>query len=276
MKIASILCPTDFSEPSRHAMEYASTIARWYGATVVPLHVQAPAYATVGAGNGTDAGMSALEGAHVVYGAPADAITTFAAESGVDLIVMGTHGVSGFRHLILGSVTETVLRQAECPVLTVPPRAHSTAQLPFKRILAPIDFSASSIEALRLAVGLAEESGAILEVFHAVDEPAEHTLFVARPYDVHHHRALYERHVLEHLDRVLLPIACDRVHARLRTSQGRPEAEILRAAEDGIDLVVMGVGRAADTTFGSTVNAVVRDACCPVVTVRAHAHDMAA
>jgi nucleotide-binding universal stress UspA family protein len=269
MKIRSILCPTDFSEPSRHAMEHAVTIGQWYGATVIPLHVQAPAYATVPAlmGPGDDTAPP-TNGAQVVYGeSPADAIAGFAAASNVDLIVMGTHGVGGFRHLVLGSVTETVLRQVDCPVLTVPPRAVTTARLPFARIHCAVDFSASSIAALRLAVGFAEESDAILEVFHAVDEPGEHTLFVARPYDVHHHREMYERHVLEHLDRVLLPISCDRVHARLRTAQGKPNEEILRAAE-GVDLIVMGVGRSTDVAFGSTVNAVIGNAQCPVLTVR--------
>ncbi|HZT75915.1 MAG TPA: universal stress protein [Vicinamibacterales bacterium] len=269
MTLKSILCPTDFSEPSRHAMEHAVTIAQWYGATVIPLHVQAPAYATVPAlmGPAEDAD-AAMAGAEIVYGdSPADAIAGYAVASSVDLIVMGTHGVGGFRHLLLGSVAETVLRQVDCPVLTVPPRAQTTARLPFTRILCAVDFSASSIAALRLAVGFAEESNAILEVFHAVDEPAEHALFVARPYDVHHHRELYERHVLEHLDRVLLPIACDRVHARLRTAQGRADEEILKAA-DGLDLIVMGVGRSSDSSFGSTVNAVVRRARCPVLTVR--------
>ncbi len=269
MKISTILCPTDFSEPSRQAMEHAETIARWYGATVIPLHVRAPAYAAVPALVGPpDDETPFADDAQVVYGAsPADAIAGYASASSVDLIVMGTHGVSGFRHLILGSVTETVLRQVDCPVLTVSPRAQWATVLPFKRILCAVDFSASSIAALRLAVGFAEESSAILEVFHAIDEPAEHSLFVARPYDVHHHREIYDRHVLEHLDRVLLPIACDRVHARLRTAQGRPDEAILRAAE-GVDLIVMGVGRSADTSFGSTVNAVVRHGGCPVLTVR--------
>lgn len=269
MKITSILCPTDFSEPSRHAMEHAVTIAQWYGAKVIPLHVQAPAHALVPAlAGGGEPEAPTVNGAEVVYGeSPADAIAGYAVASNADLIVMGTHGVGGFRHLILGSVTETVLRQVDCPVLTVPPRAQSSARLPFRRILCAIDFSASSIAALRLAVGLAEEGNAILEVFHAVDEPGEHELFVARPYNVHNHREVYERHVLEHLDRVLLPIACDRVHARLRTAQGRPDEAILRAA-DGVDLIVMGVGRSTDTAFGSTVNAVVRQGTCPVLTVR--------
>lgn len=273
MKISTILYPTDFSDASRHAAEYATTIARWYGATVIPLHVQAPAYATVPAMMGPadePAPRASTDGTRVIDGAsPAEAIAECAATSKIDLIVMGTHGGGGFRHMMIGSVTETVLRLVDCPVLTVPPRAQSTAQLPFKRLLCGVDFSASSIAALRLAVALTEESGGILEVLHVVDEPQEHALFVARPYDVHHHRELYDRHVLEHLDRVLLPIACDRVHARLRTVRGDADAEILNAADSGIDVVVLGVGRSSDTSFGSTVNAVVRQACCPVLTVRA-------
>lgn len=270
MKIASILCPTDFSEASRHAMEHAVTIAHWYHATIATLHVQAPAYAAVGAPTGPALPEpAAFGGAQVIYSdSPADAIVGFAAAAQVDLVVMGTHGVGGFRHMILGSVTETVLRDVACPVLTVPPRSQSAARLPFKHLLCAVDFSASSIAALRVAVAFAEESDGILEVLHVVDEPAEHALFVPRPYDIHHHRELYERHILEHLDRVLLPIACDRVHARLRTAQGRSDREILRAAEAGADLVVMGVGRSSDVAFGSTVNAVVRNARCPVLTVR--------
>jgi len=268
MTITSILCPTDFSEPSRHAMEHAVTIAQWYGARVVPLHVQAPAMVPAMAGAGEPEARS-VDGAQVVYGeSPADAIAGYAVASKADLIVMGTHGVGGFRHMILGSVTETVLRQVDCPVLTVPPRAQSTARLPFTRLLCAVDFSASSMAALRLAVQFAEESRARLEVFHAVDEPGEHALFVARPYDIHHHREQYERHVLEHLERVLAPISGGRVEARLRTAQGPAEREILRAAEDGVDVIVMGVGRTTDVAFGSTVNAVVRHARCPVLTVR--------
>lgn len=270
MKIKTILCPTDFSETSRHAMEHAVTIAQWYGAKIIPLHVEAPAHATVPAlvGGGDAEEPPRVKGAEIVYGSsPADAIAGFASAANADLIVIGTHGVGGFRHLILGSVTETLLRQVECPVLTVPPRAQTVARVPFRRLLCAVDFSASSIAALRLAVGLAEECDGILEVFHAVDEPGEHQLFVPRPYDVHHHREMTDRHILEHLDRVLLPISCDRVHARLRTAQGKPETEILRAA-DGVDIIVMGVGRTSDVTFGSTVNGVVRRARCPVLTVR--------
>jgi nucleotide-binding universal stress UspA family protein len=61
--------------------------------------------------------------AHVATGDPADAIVRYAAELGVDLIVMGTHGRTGLQHVLLGSVAEKVVRHALCPVLTVRHRA---------------------------------------------------------------------------------------------------------------------------------------------------------
>ena len=63
---------------------------------------------------------------------------------------MGTHGRSGFNRLLLGSVTEKVMRQVTCPVLTVPPAAPQKADSPvaFKNILCAIDFSPSALKAL--------------------------------------------------------------------------------------------------------------------------------
>jgi len=268
MKIESILCPTDFSEPSRHAMEHAVAIAQWSGARIVPLHVQMPAFATVPAMDGPEP--RPAPGTQLIYAeAPAPAIADFAASSRADLIVIGTHGASGFRHLILGSVTESVLRQVECPVLTVPPRAQTTARLPFAHVLVAVDFSASSLKALQLACRLAEEGGAKLDILHVVDEPDEHALFVARPYDIHHHPEIYEHRVAEHLERVLPPNTCEHSKLRYQIARGVAEAEILRVADASrADVIVMGVGRGHSPMFGSTVNHVVRNARCPVLTVR--------
>jgi nucleotide-binding universal stress UspA family protein len=269
MNIASILCPTDFSEPSRHAMEHAAAIASWCGARVIPLHVQEPVYATVAAYVGAE-GERTPAGTQIVYGtSPAEAIADFAASSNVDLIVMGTHGLGGFQHLILGSVTESVLREAECPVLTVPPRVRSTSRVPFKRLLCAVDFSASSLAALELASSLALEGAAHLDVLHVVDEPDEHALFVPRPYDVHHHSEIYTHHVTEHLDRVLTQSARERLNPQYQVVRGNAEEEILlTATERRADVIVMGVGRGRAPMFGSTVNHVVRNATCPVLTVR--------
>jgi nucleotide-binding universal stress UspA family protein len=270
MKISTILCPTDFSEPSRHAVEHAFAIARWSGARVIPLHVQSPAHAAVPVPVGGGPEEQPPAGTRLVYSSsPAEGIAEFAASSKVDLIVIGTHGVGGFRHLILGSVTETVLREVHCPVLIVPPRAQSSARLPFKRLLSAVDFSASSLAALQLACSLAEDGEADLEVLHVVDEPEVHALFVARPYDVHQHPQAYERRVAEHLERVLPAETCKFSRVHFRIARGVAEEEILRvAAESRADVIVAGVGRLKAPAFGSTVNDLVRNARCPVLTVR--------
>ena len=64
----------------------------------------------------------------VEVGTPATCIVETATRAHASLVVMGTHGASGFEHLVLGSVTEKVVRKAPCPVLTVPPRAQATSK----------------------------------------------------------------------------------------------------------------------------------------------------
>ena len=63
----------------------------------------------------------------MVMGDPADEIVKIAHEDNVDLIVMATHGRTGFKRLLMGSVAEEVVRRAECPVFTFKPRQHAHA-----------------------------------------------------------------------------------------------------------------------------------------------------
>ena len=91
-----------------------------------------------------------------------------------DLLVLGTHGRSGFQRLFLGSVTEKVIRKACCPTLVVPPRAPDvapTAPVQFRRILCPVDFSESSLRAFAHAVNMAEEADAHLTLLHVIETP---------------------------------------------------------------------------------------------------------
>ncbi|OFW16735.1 MAG: hypothetical protein A3F69_01115 [Acidobacteria bacterium RIFCSPLOWO2_12_FULL_66_10] len=99
--IKRILCPLDFSDASRHAIDHAIAMARWYDARIAGVHVFNPTGFTT-----------------AVVATPAyvgEEMTT----GPEDLIAMGTHGVGGFEHLVLGSVTEKVVRRAACPVLTL-------------------------------------------------------------------------------------------------------------------------------------------------------------
>src|SRR4029079_5134329 len=105
-------------------------------------------------------------------GDPATETVGMARELRADLIVMGTSGRSGFSRWVLGSVAETVLRRAPCPVLTVPPRAGDDADpMFFKRIVCAADFSPASEAAVRYATALAAEADASLLLVHVLDRP---------------------------------------------------------------------------------------------------------
>lgn len=140
-----LLVPTDFSEYSQAGFECALSLAQSLGAPLTVLHVVAPPPALAPV-PGLAAGpvlipertredlLSRLDrfaepavGAGVAVrrtlreGDPASLILEVAEEVGADLIVMGTHGRAGLERLILGSVTDRVLRRAPCPVVAVPP-----------------------------------------------------------------------------------------------------------------------------------------------------------
>jgi nucleotide-binding universal stress UspA family protein len=167
-RIERILCPVDFSEGSRHAVDLALAIARWYNATVTALHVSPPIalapyidplvhplplvrrpedlenmrlqLALFVEQESGDFSITSV----VTEGNIAGEIVRSAEKTRADLVIMGTHGRSGFQRLMLGSVTESVLRHASCPVLTVPPRAPDAVPVGprlLRRILCAVDFS---------------------------------------------------------------------------------------------------------------------------------------
>jgi universal stress protein A len=143
-RITRILVPSDFSETSDTALTYARQLADSLGASLHLVHVFDDPYgdalvAEVSASVYESMRASAIAAARrelmrrlppedrqhfsgssaMVTGVAADAIVQYAADHSMDLIVMGTHGRSGFAHLLLGSVAERVVRTAHCPVLTV-------------------------------------------------------------------------------------------------------------------------------------------------------------
>jgi nucleotide-binding universal stress UspA family protein len=300
MNIARILCPTDFSEASAHAIDLASMIAGWYKARIAAIHVVSAAVIApeIGPSTGsidqaplntlratTAACFSAASDAGVgvdvflEVGSPAAGILDRAAVLPADLIVMGTHGRGGFQHLVLGSVTERVLRRAVCPVLTVPPRAHSTSHLPFRQLLCAIDFSESSLAALQFALSLARESEARLTMLHVLEWPWEEPppprleeLPVEQAAALGEYRRYRERMALMRLEALVPASARGSQPPATRLSNGKAYVQILDVANDeDSDLIVIGVhGRNPIDMmlFGSTANQIVRRASCPVLTLR--------
>jgi nucleotide-binding universal stress UspA family protein len=304
IEIRRILCPVDFSDHSRRALDHAVAIARWYQSTVTVLNVFSPApVPAVGPGPAVFEPMvltavdrdqlladttafAAAEGAPgiaieavVREGNPAREILEQATSMKADLLVVGTHGRSGFERLVLGSVAEKVLRKAGCPVLTVPrglPDAMPVGPVLYKRILCPVDFSDSSLQALAYAVSMASEADGQLLVLHVVTDELEHTTDLAsvvsdRGLTIGEFLKAREDALRRHLQDAVAG-ASEFCRVEPLMTHGKPWREVLRlAAERQSDLIVMGVqGRgAADLLFfGSTTQRVVREASCPVLTLR--------
>ena len=301
VNIKHILCPIDFSEVSTHTVEQAVAVASLYKARISALHVCTPVILPVPdvpmpesllpltelqhvrarTADYFQAATAAGIGVDVLtdVGDPAADILDRAVRLAADLIVIGTHGISGFEHLVLGSVTEKVLRKATCPVLTVPPSAQATSQLPFRRLLCAVDFSEWSLEALKLAVSFAQESGATLTLLHVLEwpwheppPPAFDDLPIAQADALRSYRQYLQATALTRLGTLVPEELAGRITVAPRVSHGKPYVEILRvAAEDKADLIVLGVHgrRAIDILLlGSTTNQLVRHATCPVLTQR--------
>jgi nucleotide-binding universal stress UspA family protein len=303
--IRRVLCPTDFSETSRHAAEQAIAIAAWYRARIAALHVLSPlavavpglATARTGPGLVNDADVrqaAERETAGIFAGAgdadvgvdvlidvgqPTHRIVERASSLPADLIVMGTHGLSGFERFVLGSVAEKVLRKAPCPVLTVPPRAHTRGRLPFEHLLCGVDFSDSSLQALQFALSLAKECGASLTVLHVIEWPWEEppapdltTVPREQALALMEFRRYSEEAAKLRLEGLVSGAESGAAPPVVAVRNGKAYVQILDAAdEEHADLVMIGVrGRNAldRMVFGSTVNQVVRRASCPVLTLR--------
>jgi nucleotide-binding universal stress UspA family protein len=296
VEIREILYPTDYSETSRHALEHAVTIARWYDSRVTALHVvhvplmpSPPILAafadalppTVPNYQAHEEELhSWVEPARragirtevrVDEGNAAHRILEYARGHQTDLIVMGTHGLSGFEHFMVGSVAEKVLRRATCAVLTVPAAAERPAKVPYTRLLCPVDFSESSQAALRYAFSLAEEADASLTILYVFESAPDEGLLLEQVDASEIHRVIDEqaRNRLEALVPDEVRVWCK---PSTKVAYGKPYQEILAvAATEATDLIVMGIrGRNPldMTIFGSTTNHIVRRASCPVLTLR--------
>ena len=302
IEFKQILCPVDFSDFSRRALDHALGVARCYGSTVTALHVvpQAgvvtPAPYYVGADTAPPVMLPPVDrrlvaqqverlvSAEQVPGVRVDVlveeapdvyreILVHADRLSVDLIVMGTHGRSGFERLFLGSTAEKVLRKSRHAVMTVPPGAPNAmprGPVPFTRILCPMDFSDSSKAALDYAASLAREGHGSLTVVHVLEVlPLYADLAPPAVVDLQ----AWTRDAETRLGQMV----GDAVRASCVVQQvvvtGTPHREILSLATAlDSDLIVMGVqGRtAADLFFfGSTTHHVVRGAHCAVMTLRA-------
>ena len=296
IRFAHVLCPTDFSEFSLHAFDHAVALAQRGGARVTLLHVflnrpvlDVPPIMLAAADReqiladlrrvaSRAAGRVHVECEVVEAASVVQEILCQARRGAADLLVLGSHGRSGFDRFLLGSVTERVLRRAPCPVLVVPRRAADadvSEPVHIRRVLYPTDFSSGAQHALGYSRWIATEPDARLTLLHVIEVPPELRVreFSGEP-DVARLHAEAEAEALSRL-RTLVPLETLRTGAaETCVREGAAYREILAvAAERQADVIVMGIqGRnALDlAVFGSNAARLTRGAACPVLIVPPH------
>jgi nucleotide-binding universal stress UspA family protein len=291
VQIKKILVPIDFSEHADHALASATKLARPFGASLHLLHVvqlplmpvtpEAPAVPVTFWQELREHARKRLEPIQkrlqadglrceieVIEDIPGFAIAAAAERCHADLIVMGSRGLSGVKHLLLGSVAERTVRGATCPVLTV---KTSSGELSLRTIVVPMDFSPASQRALELAKSLAKTSGPThLILVHAFYVPVE-----LEQYLITHGDPFYERlskGVTKDLEAILTSLQDAGISSEYVARPGVPETVILDVTrEKKAGLIALGThGRRgfAHLLLGSVAEKVVRTAEVPVLTVR--------
>ncbi len=286
VRLANILWTTDFSSASEASLLYAASIACRYDSQIYMAHVIRPdAYQLVPpealgetlaqTRRYAEQQMGELLVSGRLRGIPHQVllgegelwsvVSDFLQKYEIDLIVTGTHGRTGVRKLLLGSVAEEIFRLASCPVLTVGPRASKEvpAQSELRHILYATDFTPTAERAAAYALSLAQEHQAHLTLLHVVKEVIEGSLPNA---------ALLQSFFAKRL-RTLVPADAELwCEPEAVVESGSPAEAILKTALDRqADLIVLGVRRTANFPGHlppATAYKVVCQAHCPVLTVR--------
>ncbi len=281
ISLKNILMATDFSLASKNALPFASALAQWYGSKIFVIHVvplepyvgvpmePMPIQTDVLWNNArrlldeflpVDMESTPREGI-LRRGDIWTTISGTLRTNSIDLLVIGTHGRQGLKKVFMGSVAESIYRQAPCPVLTVGPEVpHNIRPWEPLRILFPTDFSPTSLHALPYALSLAEERQGTLILLHTV------------PLTPWQYQEAAKTGICQKLENLVV----DEVWCKFEfvVEFEYPAETILNTAgKYDADLIVIGVNKAATTTLSthlpwSIASQVVGRAHCPVLTVR--------
>lgn len=277
-----LLFATDFSSASLAALPHVGALARHYGSKVYLAHVIEPegypSMLRLGPVSGTfreadhdiQQQLVYLSQSKLLAGVPHEvlvlhgelshALGEVIRQQSIDLVVVGTHGRSGFKRFLLGSAAEKIFRHAACPVLTVGPRTYRVrgTEAGFRQILYPTDLSEQGGNAARYAISLAAEYSAHLTVLHISPDPIVTDELLARE--------------LEQKMQRLVPAEAEPwCNADYLVDHGDTAETILKVAREELaDLIVLDIRQpgALAMFLETTAYQVVAEAGCPVLTVR--------
>ena len=285
ISLSRIMVATDFSAISDRALDYAASLARRFGSRLYLTHVITFAGHGVlepdlGAYTGetirkmAERSAKVIEDSERLYGVPHEivieegalwpALETLLEKHKIDLLVVGTHGMTGPLKAVFGSNAEMAFRHSAVPVLTVGPAVTEEAPFEeeFKTILFATDFRPAAEREAALAFAIAQEHRSVLLLLHVT------------PYKLcaPQNEVLLDRELITHQLQELVPGGERKCKPEYHVAYGEPVSEILRVAEEmQADLIVVGAtkgGVFAGHQPGTTAYGVVRGAKCPVLTVK--------
>ncbi|BFU94407.1 MAG: universal stress protein [Nitrospira sp.] len=285
-----IVFATDFSDCASRAQEYAVFLAKANEAKVCVLHVlESPSPLLFGSQAATTyleqmqkegerqlaaieqqlthSGLTGVEVRQMV-GIPSEQIKKAAQDIGAEVVVVGTSGRTALDMILLGSTAERVIKDAPCPVLAIPARPETCQTPSIQHVMAALDFSSPSLDAVEYAIQIANYFGAKMTLVHVL----EPIYYGAEP--EHSVEAKWQKwvHWRAQLDQLAALVSSFGLATRTMLRGGIPAVSIIDCAkEQGCDLIVMGTHgrpRWARLFFGSVAEAVVRQASCPVLTVK--------
>lgn len=297
--IRKILHPTDFSEGASVALDHACHLARHHEAALHVLHV-VPLFGDtymdeeetrdvaktgfeVRLQQEGERNMQALMEAHAYHDVPltpvlsqgvtaGPVILDYAASEDIDIIVVGTHGRRGIRHLLLGSVAEEVIHEATCDVLSVRmlPDEGDEAR-PIQRILVPLDLTGQSRGLVAAARRLAAGYGAELHLMHVI-QPLPYSVTLLTPASIYELVPEISDKARTYIEKLYTSAGGPEVPYTVHINEGPVAKTIVEVAEDRqVDLICMASrqGRGLERLFlGSVTERVVRTASCPVYVAR--------
>jgi nucleotide-binding universal stress UspA family protein len=258
MKLNQLLAATDLSAPASHAVERAALIAKESGASLCLLHVAnfGPLERLRNFMQDTSALLEqrVLDVVHDRLVAQAEALIkrydisvnaravsgsllTVLSDAPADMVVCGARGENFMRHVLLGSTAERMLRRTQRPILVVKQAAHE----PYKTVLIPVDFSSSSLRAIKHAQILAPQAEIIL--LHAYEVPFEGQLRYASVDDstINEYLLAAKREAVASMDALCREAGLALGDARYVVMHGDPSASVVEQEQvQSSDLIVMG------------------------------------
>lgn len=297
MHLKNVLWTTDLSDFSIGTVDYGINLAKLYNARLYLCHVvNLPSVAAFYGGVYVDTveeqnrsmtfakeQLEALMRGKEVDWTPmvgsgyiADEITRIVEEKNIDLVISATHGRTGLRRLLLGSVTERLMRALRCPLMVLrgPQAADEipfSASVRFQKIMIGCDFSTDATLAFDYGMSLAQEFQSEVHLVHIMEPPVYIDWERPRSTPDEGLRRELKNKLADSLTAMVTEEAYNWCTPKVTVLEGSPDDGLTRyALENRIDLIVMGLrGRnlVEQLLIGSTTDRVVRRAPCPVMSV---------